>query len=81
MGATQRGGVSRHFPKDSKIADRSMDKGAPGSYSGTGNTSGQSVTPIPNPPKEVAKSYAYKDGIGSGGKGQGIPKGGKTGLQ
>lgn len=80
MGASQRGTVSRHFPKDSKIADRSMDRGAPGSYSGKGNKSAQAVTPIPDPPKPVAKSYAYKDGIGSA-KRQGIPKGGKTGLQ
>lgn len=77
MGASQRGSTSKHWPKDNKLADRSMDKGASGSYSGAG---GQAVTPIPNPPKPVAKSYAYKDGIGAS-KGQGIPKGGKTGLQ
>jgi hypothetical protein len=58
-----------------------MDNGAPGSVSGSGNKSGQAVTPIPNPPKAVAKSYAYKDGIGGPSKGYGFPKGGKTGEQ
>ncbi len=66
-GASQRGSSSKHFPKDNKLADRSMDKGA-GSYR-SGPASAPSVRPIPNPPKAVAKSYAYKDGVG------------KTGLQ
>ena len=80
MGANQRGTVSRKFGPATKLADTSMDRGAPGSYSGSGNKAGQAVTPIPVPAKAPSRSYAYKDGVGTA-KGQGIPKGGKTGEQ